>query len=171
MHALKNGAGILFISCLTILTGIAVLGVWDFFTHDVIWKSFQTLGICAVVAVVVMVAGRFMDASPDLSSSASGMKQVFMAIRYLALSILIVSVSLLALVGVLAIWDVISSADVVYKALSSIAIMAFSSYITVAVCLERENHELWQRGSSEFSLGGFVALGIMFWIALLSHLL
>jgi hypothetical protein len=170
MRALQNGAGILFISCLAILSVIAILGVWDFFTQDVIWKSFQTLGICALVAAVVMIAGRFMDASPDLSPGASGMIQMFKAIRYLTLSTLIAAVSLLALVGVLAIWDVITNTDVVYKSLSSIAIIAFSSYIAVAVCLERENHVLWQRRSSEFSVGGLIALGILFWIAVLSHL-
>ena len=156
----------MFIACLVVLTIIAVLGVWSIFQHDVIMKSFQTLGIVALVAVVIIVAGRFMDASPMAAPSSS--TQMFKAIRYLTLTTLIASVSLLALIGVLAIWDVITDADVIHKSLSSIAIIAFSSYIAVAVCLERENHPLWQKRSSEFSVGGLVAIGILFWIAVIT---
>lgn len=159
----------LFIASLAVLTVVAVLGVWNVFAHDVITKSFQTLGVVALVAVVIIIAGRFMDTSPD-TGMASSMVPMFKAIRYLTLTTLIASVSLLALVGVLSIWNVISDTQVLYKSLSSIAIVAFSSYLSVAVCLERENHPLWKERSGEFSVGGFVALGIFFWIALFSGL-
>jgi hypothetical protein len=170
MKTVQNAAAYLFIACLFILTVVAVLGVWNLFSHDVIIKSFQTLGICALVAVVVVVAGRFMDATPESGTSTTVSTDIFKSIRYLTLTTLIAAVSLLALVGVLAIWNVITNADVLYKSLSSIAIVAFSSYLAVAVCLERENHPLWQKRSSEFSVGGFVAICILFWIALFAHL-
>ena len=168
MRSIKDIASLLFLACLGVLTTIAVLGVWEVFAHDVIAKSFQTLGVIAFVSVIVIIASKFMDSSP--STMPSPMTVTFRGIRSLTLSLLILSASLLALIGILSIWDVIANADVLHKSLSSIAVVAFSSYIAVAVCLERENHALWQRRSAEVSIGGVVALGILFWIAVFAHL-
>lgn len=155
-----------FIACLFILSVVAILGIWDFFDRDVILKSFQTLGVCALVAIVVIMAGRLMDTAPTPAGVVNRSVSLFKGIRYLTLTTLVASVSLAALVGILAIWNVVPDKAVLYKALSSIAIIAFSSYIAVAVCLERENHPLWQKKSGEFSVGGVVAISVLIWIAL-----
>lgn len=172
MKKLQNSAAFLFIGSIGILSLIAVLGVWDVLGHDVIWKSFQTLGVCALVAAIALIAGRFMDSHTEQASS-DEMATItrFRTIRSLTLTLLIAAVSLLALVGVLGIWDIITDTTVLYRALSSIAIVAFSSYIVVAVCLEREQHPLWQKRSSELSVGGFVGICILVWIAIFSRIL
>ena len=169
MRGLQNAAGLLFIACLLVLTVVAILGVWSVFSHDVIMKSFETLGVIALAAAVTIIAGRFLDSSPVVSSDS--MIPTFKAIRYLTLTTLIASAALLALVGILAIWDVIQSGDVLQKSLSSIAIVTFSSYLAVAVCLERESHPLWQKLSSELSAGIFIALFVLGWIAFFTQLI
>lgn len=61
MKKIENAAAFLFIIAVAVLSVISVLGVWDFFAHDVITKSFETLGLLAVVAVVVMIAGKYIE--------------------------------------------------------------------------------------------------------------
>jgi hypothetical protein len=92
-----------------------------------------------VVALIIMVAGRFIEshrvagqAMPDLPSPA------FRSVRTATLTILIVAVALLAFLGILAIWEVIQDKDILYKSLSSLGILAFSAFLMTMICLERE---------------------------------
>jgi hypothetical protein len=89
---------------------------------------------------------------------------LFQGIRQGTLGLLIIAVSLLALIGVLAIWEVIPDRDVLMKALSSVGIIAFTSFLAVAVCLEREKHPILQKRSGEFSLGSILAVLGFIWI-------
>jgi hypothetical protein len=149
MKKTANIAAYLFILSVVALSTISILGVWDFFAEDVIYKSFQSVGVLALVAVIVMVADHFIDqrapavapegidgTSPVLSH---GSEPLFKKIRIVTLFVLIVSASLLALFGVMAIWELFTD-EVLHKSLTSIAIAAFSSLIIVATCLERENN-------------------------------
>lgn len=131
-----------------ILTGISMLGVWDFFSHDVIGKSVQTLGLLAVISLVVMAAGRFLDRKPDDMLASAVPDPAFKAIRQLILIILIVAVSILALIGILSIWDIITDKQILYKSLVSVGILAFSSFIIVLTCLDRENNPLLHKKTS-----------------------
>jgi hypothetical protein len=134
---IQNAAAGLFIACVVILTAISVLGVWDVFTGDVITKSFETLGLLAIVSIVVIAASRWIG-DPMAAVAPYTPNPAFRAIRNITLITLIVSSTLLALLGVLAIWDVINDSSTVNKSLSSLAIIAFSSLIIVMVCRERE---------------------------------
>ena len=141
----------------------------EIFDEDVISKSSQTFGLLALVAIIVIFAGRFMDSRErpivsangnpnDLGSSmALDINPLFTSIRHGTIAILVVSISLLALLGVLAIWEVLSG-EVLNKSLSSISIIAFASLVIVITCLEREKHKLMQRKMS----GWVILLIILF---------
>ena len=169
MKKIQNGAAYVFILSVVILATISICGVWKIFDADVITKSIQTFGLLSIVAVIVIIAGRFIDSREQLSVSSNGVAEslpfsnpVFTSIRKITLALLITSVSLLALFGVLAIWDILSG-EILNKSLSSIAIIAFASIVIVITCLEREKHKLMQQKMS----GGVILLLILLgWVFL-----
>jgi hypothetical protein len=180
MSKIQDTAGFLFIFCVALLSAISVLGIWDFFDDDVIGKSFMSIGILAAVAVIVMVAGRFMDkqhmleVSPGSTVATEVMPAVnpaFTALRHITLVTLIISVSLLALVGILAIWEVLEG-DTVYKSLATMGVFAFSSAIIVLTCLVRENHPLLRHelGKKSGMGRGMIVFVIIFGVWMLSWL-
>ncbi|MSR73411.1 hypothetical protein EXS61_02320 [Candidatus Parcubacteria bacterium] len=165
MKKVQDVAGFFFVFAVTLLSIISILGIWDFFSGDVIEKSFETLGVLAVVAVVIIVGGKFMEGK----SSADGMPMPvlvnpsFKVIRRGTVVILIVSASILALLGVLAIWDVITDKDVLYKSLSSLGTLVFASLVIVMTCLEREDSPMLRRqgkGASSVAIFIFVIVAI-----------
>jgi len=161
--AVQNIASGLFIFCVFVLTVVSILGVWDIFSSDVITKSFETLGLLAFVSVVVIVASRFVG-DPVAAAEAPMPNPGFRATRNVTLTTLIVSSVLLAFLGVLAIWDVITSTDILHKSLSSLGIVAFSSFIVVIICLEREQIPFWKKHSKGISGGGVVVAIILIWL-------
>jgi magnesium-transporting ATPase (P-type) len=140
MKNIQNIAAYIFIAALIILTGISMLGIWNFFSGDVINKSSETLGLLAIVAIIVMAAGRFIDSRTEAELAIpEAPDPAFKSIRRIVLVVLIIGVSILAIIGVLTIWDVFSDSSILYKSLGSAAIMAFSSFVIVLTCLDREN--------------------------------
>lgn len=162
-NTIQNFAASLFVLCVVVLSAISVLGVWDYFSGDVIWKSFQTLGIVALVAIVVMVASKFVG-DPEDPATPAMQNPEFRLIRNITMSTLIAASVLLAFLGVLSIWEVIADKQVLGKSLASLAIVGFSSLIIVLVCLEREKNPLWEKRGGEVTLGGVVAAVIFMWI-------
>jgi len=136
MSTIKEYAASFFIFAVAVLGVISILGVWDVLKGDVIWKSFETLGLLAFVAAIVMIAGRAMD------SRSTGViyvpNPIWSSVRKGTLILLIVLVSILALMGILTIWDVISNKDVLYKSIGSVTILAFVALIIVGTCRTME---------------------------------
>jgi len=150
MKSIQNVAGFLFTAAVAALSAVSILGVWKFFSDDTIFKSFETIGVLAVVAVVIMVAGRLMDRS---ETTAPVPNPGFKIIRHFTLTVLVVCVSALALLGVLAIWDVVADKDILYRSLTSIGILAFGAFVITLTCLERENSPLLHGDSNSSSKG------------------
>ncbi len=172
MKKIANIAAYLFILAVVVLSAISILGVWDFFSKDVITKSFQSIGLLALVAIIILVADHFIDRHniQPIESLNNNLQPatitpeanpIFKSLRILTLSILILSATLLALLGIMAIWDMLSG-EILYRSLASIAIVGFSSLIIVITCLERENNSvLYQKKIS----GGMIFLIIVLaWI-------
>ncbi len=163
MKTIQDIAAFLFVTAVAILTAVCVLGVWEFFGHDIIWKSFQTVGLLAAVAVVVIIAGRFMGhgASPVLPSAPN---PVFKSIRSVTPVVLIIAASLLAFIGVLAIWDVIADKEIFNKAIGSLAVLSFGTFVMVVTCMERENNPMLnhQKVSAGGVIGGLILLYLIF---------
>ncbi|MEK7645198.1 MAG: hypothetical protein AAB391_02680 [Patescibacteria group bacterium] len=165
MKTIQNIASGIFIGAVSVLSLISILGVWDVFNKEVISKSFATLGILAVVAVVVMVAGRFVgggEAVDPLNPPVPAVPNpTFRIVRIATLGALIVSAVLLAFLGVCSIWEIITDKAILYKSLSSLAVIAFSSFVIVLTCLERENSPLLKRGG-RLSPGVIILCVILF---------
>ncbi len=168
MKKVADIAAYLFILSVIILSVVSILGVWEFFQDDVISKSFQSIGLLAVVAVIVMTADHFLDrqvVAPDAglapAVAVGGSKAAFRGLRVVTVSILILAVALLALFGILAIWEVVAG-KVLHQSLSSIAIAAFSSLVIVVTCLEREGNNMLRRRQAS---GGMIFFTIILvWI-------
>ena len=160
---IQDMAAGLFVICVTVLTVVSIMGVWKIFSTDVIWKSFETLGLLALVAVIVIIASRFVG-DPSVATEVAMPRPRYRAIRNITLATLIVSSSFLALFGVLSIWEIITDKDVVNKSLSSLGIIAFASLIIVMVCLEREQNEFWKKRSGEMSGGAVIAGIVLIWL-------
>jgi hypothetical protein len=77
------------------------------------------------------------------------------------LGALIASASLLALLGVLSIWEVMSS-EVLTKSLSSIGVIAFSSFVIVMICLEKEKYEFTHKKMSGWTIFFLIMLAYTF---------
>lgn len=133
-----------FIIAVSILGIVSILGVWKIFSNDVIIKSFETLGLLAVISIIVIFAGKFIDNNKQSNEvvEVDTTKPVFKTIRHLTLTTLIISVSILALFGILAIWDVITDKDFIYKVVGSVSILAFCSLIIVMTCLNQEGNDI-----------------------------
>jgi hypothetical protein len=162
---LQNTAAFVFIACVVVLSIVSILGIWKIFSDDVITKSFQTMGLLGGVAIIIIAAGRFVDSRQENVAPVPGVTDVsvapninpaFTSIRHVTLATLIASVAILALIGVLSIWDVISG-TMVNKSASSIGVLAFSSLIIVITCLEREQHRLMRQKIS----GGMALIAII----------
>ncbi len=160
MRTIQDATAFFFMAVVVILGTVAVFGVWDIFAKDVIQKSFMTLGLLSLIAVLVMVAGRFIDNKPEASEVAISVNPAFGSIRRMMLGTLIVSASLLALLGVLAIWEVITKGEVLWKSIGSIGVIAFCSLLVVMACLEREK-VLAGGGKSNMPLGRLILLWII----------
>lgn len=162
MKSIQDAAAFLFIIAVGVLTAVCVLGVWDMFDKDVIWKSFQTVGLLAVVAVVVIIASRFMSLGIQQSTVPSLPNPIFRAIRQATLTVLIAVAALLALFGVLTIWEVITDTDVLYRSIGSLAVLAFGAFVIVVTAMDRENNPLLKQQG--VSLGGTVVALILLYL-------
>lgn len=162
MKNIQNAAAFFFILAIVILSFVSVLGVWDFFSDDVIAKSFQTLGLLAIVAIIILAAGKYSghhtETSPEVSPELPN--PAFKSIRVLTVGVLIISGTLLALLGVLAIWEVVSDKDVLYKSLGSLGIISFGAFIIVMTCLDREG-KFENKPHGRMSTGSIVGLVIL----------
>jgi len=181
MKKIADIAAYLFILSVIVLSTVAIFGVWEFFTRDVIYKSFLSIGLLAITAVIVLVADHFIDRQKTTIQEGEGGEfqeiasvlpnQVFRSLRIGTLSILIISVSILALLGILAIWEVMSG-TVLHKSSGSIAIIAFASLIITIVSLDRENNPFFNK-RKKFSKVGIIILlifGLIFASMFLSFL-
>lgn len=170
MKKIQDGSAFIFIICVLVLTVISIMGVWDVLGKDVITKSMQTVGLLAVVSMIVIAAGKFVDSKKQMAIDPVTntaievpvqINQGFPVIRHITVVLLIIATTMLALLAVLGIWDVLSG-ETLHKSLSSIAIIVFSSLIIVAVSMERENNKLLKTKIS----GGLVFIVIVVaWIA------
>jgi hypothetical protein len=169
MKTIQNAAALVFVAAVGVLSAVSILGVWKIFDQDVISKSFQTLWLLALVAVIVMVAGKFLAGRSQQSDAGMVMPElpspIFKSIRQITLVVLIVAVSLLALLGVLSIWDVITDKDVLYKSLGSLGILAFGAFVMVLTCLEREGKLQKQgNGTHHTSIAGIIGILILAYV-------
>jgi|GEM_PF-1304310 len=170
MKKLQNWAGFTFIFCTAFLTVVSVLGIWKVLNEDVVGKSTQTISLLAVVTVIIIIAGRFIDKRAEIASRDQVGAEIsrtvevnpaFTSIRHATLGILIAAVTLLTLLGVLSIWDVLSG-ETLTKSLSSMALVAFASLVIVITCLERENRLMLHRKISGAAIfGALIALWIL----------
>ncbi len=156
---------------------MAILGVWDFLDGDVIDKSFQTVALLAFVTIVLVASARFMDAKkgdstdPQVLAEITQSKAMFANIRHITLSIFIGALGILALLGVLSIWEVVGG-DVMSKSLSSIAVLGFSALIVLIACLLREDNPALVGGSTEGKMSiTRIILTVLFVILVLPPLL
>lgn len=163
MKHIQDWAGIFFVGSVFVLTVIAIFGIWEIVGRDVIEKSISTLGILAFVTVIILIAGRFLDRGHE-GAMAQQPLAIFAPLRAVTLAILVTSVTLLALIGILAIWEVIQDREVLMRSLSSMGIIAFSSFVVVMVSLERENHPLWVQRGKSLSVGGAILILLGAWM-------
>ncbi len=139
MTKFANGAAYFFIFTSFVLTVISAAGIWNVFTEDVVWKSFQSIGLIALACVIILAVDGF-SAKKSLSqeevSETEGSIKGFGFFHTIAVTILITSVAVCVFLGLLSIWDIVKG-DVLYKSLSSIATIGFFSLLTVIVCNKR----------------------------------
>ncbi len=169
MKAIQNIAAYLFIAAVAILSIVSILGVWEVVEDEMITKSFLTIGLLGVVAIIVIAAGRFIDSTPADDMNSLAWAATFKSIRHVTLGSLIISAVLLAFLGVLAIWEVIDDMDVLMRAIGTLAIIGFASLIIVMVSMERENRAAKPGEAVRMSVGT-VILGILGAFVLLSFL-
>ncbi|MGH7141370.1 MAG: hypothetical protein ACREGH_01925 [Minisyncoccia bacterium] len=139
MKQLQDSAAFFFAFAVTVLSVVSILGVWDFFNRDVITKSFETLGLLAFVAIIIMVAGKFIErhagaAVPELPNPA------FASIRHITLIVIIVADGGFVPIGVFGIWKGIVENTILYKSISSLAIFVFGAFIINMTCLARSSY-------------------------------
>ena len=75
---------------------------------------------------------------------------MFTATRKISIVVLGISAAALAFLGILSIWEVLNKDDV-FKALTSMGIIAFASFLVIVISLEREG-KLWLLMAHEGSM-------------------
>ncbi|MGH7141195.1 MAG: hypothetical protein ACREGH_00985 [Minisyncoccia bacterium] len=162
MKKIKNWIVEIFIICVSVLSFVAVLGIWGVFTFDILLKLVQTLWIVALVAVAVIVAAPFIGkrasaADPPASALPDPM---FTQIRRYTLDLLVVGVSLFALIGIISIWLIYD--NIISKSLVSIVALAFCEFIVVVICRECEGNPRY--GGSNTVVLALALLLVIGWI-------
>lgn len=173
MKKVADISAYIFIAAVALLSVVSILGVWDFFDGDVIIKSFQSAGLLAVVAVIIIVAEHFIEKKEaPLAVNAQGVAVpssdeliIFKSIRIMTVTVLIAGATLLALFGVLSIWEVLSK-EVFGKSVASIAIVAFSSLVILVTCFEREDSPLLHK--KNFSGVAILVFIVAIWLLMAS---
>ncbi len=161
---ISDVVALLFIGCVGVLTVLCLLSIWKFIDGDVVFKSMATIGIVAFASIIALFASRAMGNQIAESSEISPYIPLFTSLRYLTSTLLIVAVAVLALVGVMAIWDLITDNAVIMKTVVSMIILAFSSFIAIATCAERENRTIFggvREGRRHISVGGIILLVVL----------
>lgn len=153
---------VVFIVCTGLLTVLSLLSIWKFVSSDVLMKSMATVGIIAFASVITLLASRSMGKTdvPEAPQS-SELVAFFSILRSITSIVLIISVVILTLVGVLAIWDVISDKTFLSRVISSMLVLAFSSFITIFACADREGKTVFghmKDANSKPMSGGAIGL-------------
>jgi hypothetical protein len=139
MKKIANAAAYFFIITSLILTVISVAGVWGMFNGDVIWKSFESIGLIAFASIVVMISDSFSAGkapTPQEFVSYNASIENFKSLRAISNSILIFSVAVSVFMGLLSIWDVVQG-KMLYTAIATLAIVGFYGLLTTIVCSKR----------------------------------
>ena len=58
---IQNIALVVFVISVTVLTIVAVLAIWDFFSDDVLYKTLSTIGIITFASLIVIVAAKVIE--------------------------------------------------------------------------------------------------------------
>ncbi len=151
-----------FILCVGFLAVISILSIWKVIDGDVVFKSLATVGIVAFASIVSLIASRYMGDSSSVETNDNSLVPLFGAIRYLTSGILIVCITLLTIIGVMAIWDMITDKDTLAKVVGSMIVLAISSMIMVVSCADREGKTVFGKQSeghnNQVSLGRIILL-------------
>ena len=166
MQKIQDWASGVFIFVAGLLAMVSLLGIWSVFDKDVIIKSFETFGVLAVIAIVILVASRFIENKSAQTEEVKVVNPIFQSIRKITVGFLIAAVSFLAFLGVMSIWEVIQDKEILNKSLASVALLAFSAFVVVMVCLEREGSEFTKKREREISVGGIIIFIVLLWILL-----
>ncbi len=166
MKKIQDIASLFFILAVTILSVVSIFGIWEVFGQDVITKSFETLGFLALITIIVLVASRFIENHQGASSDLVVPNPLFKSIRVVSLTVLIVCASVLAILGVMAIWDVIQDKTTLHKILGSVGILAFGTFIVVMTALTREGNPSFQREKKPVNIGVIVLIIFLAYIML-----
>lgn len=168
MNKFQDIVALAFIFIVLLLSGLSLLGIWGFIENDVIVKSFQTLGLIGFVTLIILAGSDHLD-SKNKKESAEVLlpNPLFRILRNFTLKILIASAAVLALLGVLAIWDVIENTSVFYKSLGSVGVIAFAAMVITIVSLNYEGGKKNNTGDQhgkQFSVGKILLILIGLWI-------
>jgi Na+/proline symporter len=163
MRKIADIAAHCFIFAVVLLSIVSILGIWSVFAKDVITKSFETIGLLAFVALVVIAADHFIDRHDGVDNAAVDAASVatFKSVRTITATVFISSTVLLALIGILSIWEVLSG-DALHKTIASICLIIFSSLVVVVTCLEREHNPTLY--GKKISGGLIVLIIVLAWI-------
>lgn len=140
MTKIANYATYFFILTTLALTVVSIGGIWGALNEDVVWKSFESIGLIAIASVVVLVVEAFSDKKAVSQEEASEYMEalhVFSFLHRISVTLIIVSLVVCVSLGLLSIWEIMDT-DGLYKAVSSIATIGFYALITLGVCISRE---------------------------------
>lgn len=159
------------IQLIIILTVVSLLGVWSFLGAGVLQKSFLSICYLSFFTLIIMFAEKFTSHGVQIVSTTTPSSEmpvqagsIFTGVRNFSIISLIAASIVLACTGLLAIWEVLPH-DTMFKTLSSLAIIAFSSFLIVLVCLQREKKNMPVPGSGESIWLFFIAMWVIsfFW--------
>ncbi len=132
-----------FILCVGFLAFISVLSIWKIIDGDVMFKSLATVGIVAFASIIVMFASKSMSTNTVQNEDQNSLVPIFTGVRYVTSGLLIICITLLAIIGVMAIWEVIKDKEVLNRVIGSMLVLAISSLIIIVACADRESKSIF----------------------------
>jgi hypothetical protein len=136
---LANQAAYFFIGTTFFFTIICVGGIWSGF-DDTIGKSLASMGLLAVACLVILVVEEYYPKKVISSLVAHEYVQAvenYVKIRKFSFNVIIVSITICVFLGLLSIWELFDE-EVFWKSLSTMASIGFYAFITLVVCMKRE---------------------------------
>lgn len=113
----------------SILSIVGLMAIWEMLSEDVLWKSFSTIGVLAVVALVIMgiarVASNYYQNQPKMPQPES---VEWRAARNVLLAIVGAAFLFFAALSIMSIWDFIGD-DSLWHAINSMILLCVSAVI------------------------------------------
>lgn len=116
------------VCAVSILTLVGLLAIWGWVDGDIVWKSYSTIGVIGLAALVVVGIARVSSKYYGQPAAPAPESPTWKAMRNLILGIMGAAFLVFTVLSIAAIWNFVGG-DTLWKAISSMGYLFISAVI------------------------------------------